>query len=373
MAQGKNQTPYYQQIAEKLIKQLEEGTAPWQKPWKPGEIRMPHNPVSGSKYCGSNALWLEMQGRSDPRWMTYKQAQSIGAQVVKGEKGTLIQYWKFTDQIPMRDKNGKGVTDADGNKKMVTIRLDRPKVFSAVVFNAGQVNGITPLEVVEPEWDRHERAEAILNNSGVSIYHDQVNGALYKMSADSIHLPGREQFETADKYYATALHELSHATGHPSRLDRELSGAFGSESCAREELRAEIASLMIGDEVGIGHDPGQHAAYVKSWIKVLKEDPKEILRAARDAEAIMDHLVVFEKNISHESVRDARHEKTNQQQTARKEDEPLIKQAEEFAARKFATEAERNHFLKLVSRRINASKLKTRENSRVEESLDLER
>ncbi|MEE9355659.1 MAG: zincin-like metallopeptidase domain-containing protein [Methylococcaceae bacterium] len=372
MAQGKNQTPYYQQIADKLIKQLEEGTASWQKPWKPGEIRMPHNPVSGSKYRGSNALWLEMQGRGDPRWMTYKQAQSIGAQVVKGEKGTLIQYWKFTDQIPMRDKNGKVVTNADGSKKMVTIRLDRPKVFSAVVFNAGQVNGITPLEVVEPEWDRHERAETILNHSGVSIHHDQANGALYKLSTDSIHLPGREQFETADKYYATVLHELGHATGHPSRLDRGLSGAFGSETYAREELRAEIASLMIGDEVGIGHDPGQHAAYVKSWIKVLKEDPKEILRAARDAEAIMDHMVCLEKNINHESVRNAGHDKTNQQQTDEREENRLSKLAEEFATKKFSNEADRARFLEVVSERVHASQLKPRE-SAPEESLDLER
>ncbi|HHQ4590751.1 TPA: zincin-like metallopeptidase domain-containing protein, partial [Aeromonas veronii] len=92
-----------------------------------------------------------------------------------------------------------------------------------------------------------------------------------------------------------ALHELGHATGHASRLNRDLSGRFGSESYAKEELRAEIGSLLIGDELEIGHDPGQHAAYVKSWVKVLKEDPKEILRAARDAEAIKDWVIARER------------------------------------------------------------------------------
>jgi antirestriction protein ArdC len=88
-------------------------------------------------------------------------------------------------------------------------------------------------------------------------------------------------FDNAGKYYATALHELGHATGHPSRLDRDLSGGFGSESYAKEELRAEISSLMAGTELGIGHDPQQHTAYVKSWIKILKDDPKEILNALK--------------------------------------------------------------------------------------------
>lgn len=98
----KEKQPFYEQIADRLIKQLEEGTAPWQKPWEPGVSMMPQNPVSGSKYRGANALWLSMQGRSDPRWMTYKQAQGVNAQVQKGEKGTLVQYWKFQDSVPKK-------------------------------------------------------------------------------------------------------------------------------------------------------------------------------------------------------------------------------------------------------------------------------
>ncbi|WP_279458569.1 ArdC family protein [Aeromonas veronii] len=121
MAKGKESSgekkPYYELIAETLIKQLEEGTAPWQKPWEPGTSMVPHNPVSGTKYRGGNALWLTMQGRSDPRWMTYKQAQSVNAQVKRGESGTLIQYFKFQDQVPKLDASGKPEIDSDGKKE----------------------------------------------------------------------------------------------------------------------------------------------------------------------------------------------------------------------------------------------------------------
>lgn len=291
-----DQKPYYEKISEQLIQQLEEGTAPWQKPWEPGTQRMPHNPVSGTRYRGANAIWLAMQGRSDPRWMTYKQAQGVNAQVDKGEKGTPVQYWKFRDRVPKKDEHGKPVLDDKGKKVMMTVELEKPKVFTAVVFNAEQIKGLPPLEAKkEPAWDRHDRAESILAVSGATLKHDQADRAFYRPSTDSIHLPDQAQFESADRYYSTALHELGHWTGHPSRMDRDLSGRFGSESYAKEELRAEISSLMVGEELDIGHDPGQHAAYVKSWIKVLKEDPKEILRAARDAEKIKDLVLSYEQ------------------------------------------------------------------------------
>jgi len=295
MAAREPKVPYYEQVANTLIEQLEAGTAPWQKPWEPGTINLPHNPVSGTRYKGSNAMWLEMQGREDPRWMTYKQAQGVGAQVRRGEKGTLVQYWKFNDQIPVKDERGKPVKDAEGNKVYRTVQLDKPKVFSAVVFNAEQIEGLPTLEVKPQNWDRHERAESVLQASGVEILHDQADRAFYRPATDRIHLPPKGQFDSADKYLATALHELAHASGHPKRLDRDLAHPFGSEGYAKEELRAEIASLMIGDQLGIGHDPGQHAAYVKSWVKVLKEDPREILRASRDADKITAYVMDLEK------------------------------------------------------------------------------
>ena len=278
-----SKTPYFELIANKLIEQLKAGTAPFQKPWKAGEMMLPHNPVSGTRYRGANVLWLMMQGYSDPRWMTYKQAQSIGAQVRKGEKSTFVQYWKFYEE--------KTVKDDQGNTVKQRVVLDRPRAFSARVFNAEQIDGLPALDNPEVTWSMLERAEQILARSGAIIKHDQADRAFYRVSTDSIHLPPRAQFAEAAGYYAVALHELGHWTGHPERLDRDLSGGFGSGQYAKEELRAEIASMMIGETLGIGYDPGQHAAYVQSWIQVLQDDPKEILRAARDAEKIRGYIL----------------------------------------------------------------------------------
>lgn len=292
-----DQKPFYETVAEKLIEQLREGTAPWQKPWEPGEAGafMPINPTTGKRYRGINALQLMSEGRSDQRWMTYKQAAAMDAQVRKGEKGTPIQYWKFTDeQTKMVD--GKPVFDKSGEPVKETVKLERPRVFFATVFNAEQIDGLPPLTPrKEQSWSAQERAEQILQASGASIRHGEHNRAFYRPATDNIHLPDKAQFPTADAYYATALHELGHWTGHPSRLDRDMIHPFGSEGYAKEELRAEIASMILGDELGIGHDPEQHAAYVGSWIKALQDDPLEIFRAAADAEKIQDYVLGLEQ------------------------------------------------------------------------------
>lgn len=287
---------YAEEVAGRIIEQLRQGTAPWQKPWKPGELRLPYNAATGKEYRGMNTIWLHMQGYDDPRWMTYKQAEAAGAQVRKGSRGTRIIYWKFHDEQPMTDAQGRPVLDDEGKPRKVRVELERPRVFTAVVFNAQQIDGLPPMEAkpIGPEPERHARAEAILSNSGAKIAHVEGDRAFYRPSTDSITLPARHQFGSADAYYATALHELGHWTGHESRLNRDLSHPFGSEGYAREELRAEIASLMLGERLEIGHDPGQHAAYVASWIKVLEDDPREIFRAAADAEKINSYVMAFE-------------------------------------------------------------------------------
>ncbi|EAQ2882491.1 DUF1738 domain-containing protein [Salmonella enterica] len=289
---------YAEEVAARIVEQLEQGTAPWQKPWKPGELRLPYNPTTGKEYKGMNSMWLSMQGQSDPRWMTYNQASADGGQVKKGSKGTHIVYWKFSEERKATDEQGRPILDPEtGKQKTLNVQLERPRSFMAVVFNASQIDGLPPLEVrpTMPEPERQARAEAILTNSGANIQHVPGDRAYYRPSTDSITLPERNQFPAADAYYATALHELGHWTGHPSRLDRDLSHPFGSEGYAREELRAEIASLMLGERLDIGHDPEQHTAYVGSWIKALKEDPKEIFRAAADAERIAGYVMGFEQ------------------------------------------------------------------------------
>ncbi|WP_457805576.1 zincin-like metallopeptidase domain-containing protein [Stenotrophomonas maltophilia] len=285
---------YARDVSESLIEQLQRGVAPWQRPWQAGERFRPYNPTSGNDYRGINSVYLMSRGFTDPRWMTYNQAKAEGAQVRRGQKGTRIEYWKYHGLEPVRDENtGEYVRNADGSIQQQKVEYTRPRVFHAVVFNAQQIDGLPPPQPrpVAPEMERHAAAEAILRTSGAKILHGG-DRAFYSPSRDAITLPNLEQFRDAGSYYATALHELGHWTGHPNRLGRDLTHPFGSEGYAREELRAEIASLMMGDTLGIGHDPSRHAAYVGSWIKALREDPREIFRAAAEAEKI--HGYVFE-------------------------------------------------------------------------------
>ncbi len=286
---------FHEQVAENLIEQLKKGVAPWQKPWEPGDLLavLPMNPTTGKRYRGINSLNLMSLAYTDPRWLTYKQAISLGAQVRKGEKSTLVQYWKFTDERIKTDDNNNPVLNSEGNPIKEQVRLERPRVFYAAVFNAQQMDNLPELSIKAPDWDPLERAEHILQASHAAIRHGETDRAFYRPATDSIHLPHKHQFPTPDRYYATALHELGHWTGHESRLSRDLSHPFGSEGYGREELRAEIASMLLSGVLGIGHDPGQHVAYVSSWIKALQEDPTEIFRAAADAEKIQDYVLTL--------------------------------------------------------------------------------
>lgn len=294
---GTHKRPFHEIIAEKLITQLKAGTAPWQMPWEAGKTDnvLPYNPTTGKRYKGINALHLMSEGREDQRWMTYKQAALIDAQVRRGETGTQIQFWKFTEPQPRTGDDGVPLIDASGQPIMEIAKLERPRVFLATVFNAGQIDGLPRLEPGKLHaWHQIDRAETILAASGAQIQHGGNDRAFYNMTADSIHLPDRDRFPSADNYYAVALHELGHWTGHFSRLDRDIAHPFGSEAYAREELRAEIASMILGQELGIGHDPRQHAAYVGNWVSSLRNDPFEIFRAAADAEKIQEYIMGME-------------------------------------------------------------------------------
>jgi antirestriction protein ArdC/phage/plasmid primase-like uncharacterized protein/predicted RNA methylase len=326
---------FHEVVAERLIEQLKAGTAPWQRPWEAGEPNalLPINPTTGKRYRGINAVHLMAQGRGDSRWMTYRQAENAGGQVRRGEKGTSIQYWEFTRERKKLDEKGNPVLDSQGQPVKVEVKLERPRVFFATVFNAEQIEGIPPLERVPVTWSSIERAEAILQGSGAAISHTGGNRAFYRLPTDSIHLPEKGRFPSADRYYATALHELGHWSGHPDRLNRDVGHPFGSEGYAKEELRAEIASMMIGDELGIGHDPGQHASYVASWIKVLEDDPLELFRAAADAEKIQNYVLAFEQK-----------RELAQEQEANVIDNPIPERDEEDMANMVIAEIERAIF-----------------------------
>jgi antirestriction protein ArdC len=299
---------FRQEVTDNVIRMLENGAAPWQKPWDPkaASANMPINPTSARAYRGGNAIHLMatalQKGYRDPRWMTYKQASDHGWQVRRGEKGTQIEFWEVKQA---KDTSPEASGDAANNAhKERAGNGDRSRLIHRVytVFNAAQIDGIPPYVAKEhTAFEVAQAGERILTASGAKIAHDQADGAFYDRAADAIHLPPKEAFKEAPGYYGTALHELAHWSGHPSRLNRATlneSYRFGDVNYAKEELRAELASVFLAAERGIPHDPAQHAAYVGSWVKGLREDKNEIFRAAHDASAATDFLLSLERERS---------------------------------------------------------------------------
>ncbi|TCD07700.1 DUF1738 domain-containing protein [Pedobacter frigidisoli] len=295
------QLPLHMQVAQRLIEQLKAGTVPWQKPWSDEGVpifSLPYNEQTGKRYQGINILNLMLAGREDPRWMTFKQAEANGFRVNQGEKGTMIQFVKTHEQKTMRDEHGKVVHDELGKAVVLSRPLERAVIRNAWLFNGEQVSGLSPLgeRLARPiSWDPLERAENLIASSGADIGHMYIDQAYYDIRYDAITMPERSQFATTQGYYATLLHELGHWTGHPDRLDRATLMNSGAEAYAREELRAEISSILMGDELRIPYDASQHTSYIESWVSILQDTPFEIFSAAADAERIFAHLIGLEQ------------------------------------------------------------------------------
>jgi len=298
---------FRQEVTDSIVQMLEQGVAPWQKPWESGALELPFNPTSDRGYRGGNALHLMAaglkRGLGDPRWMTYKQARQSGWQVRQGEKGTQIEYWQF----PERPSDAKSVDKGDETNTQVSLSAPIRRVYT--VFNAQQIEGIPEYRPkLRREWEIVQSGEQILKHSGARIHHDQDDRAFYNRATDEIHLPLVAAFKSPADYYGTALHELAHWTGHPLRLNRltlNESYVFGDPNYAREELRAELASVFLAAERGIPHHPEQHAAYVGHWIQALRNDKNEIFRAAKDAHLAADFLIALERERSPEQALEA--------------------------------------------------------------------
>ncbi len=291
---------FYNDLAEELIRKIEAGTAPWQQGWTDSPGRgLPVNLLTGKQYRGSNVLALEMMadtsGYSDHRWGTYKQIKEAGGQVRKGERSVKLVYWKFADERERSATPAVAETERAGEKPE---RLGTPpRAYPFYLFNAEQADGLPRRPEPEAQrWPPIEAAERALRASGARIVNDGGDRAYYDLRRDSIHLPAKTQFAEAASYYQAALHELGHWTGHPTRLNREtltkgiVEGPY-SKHYAREELRAEISSMIVGRSLNIGHDTARHASYVKHWVEALRDNSREVHHAAREAYQISDYVL----------------------------------------------------------------------------------
>jgi antirestriction protein ArdC len=290
-------------VTERMIAALRRGTVPWHKPWQAGAGR-PRSMSTGQPYQGVNVFLLGMtaaeEGYGSPFWGTYRQIGDLGGQVRKGERSTLVVFWKQV-QIEHRDPQ----TGEPSIKQLPVLRYYR-------VFNAAQADHLP--ERYHPAPGEHtEIAEpqAVLNGylaNGPTLVHTAGDHADYHPATDTIRLPPRAQFRTAEGYYATAFHEAGHSTGHPARLNRPGIAAFdhfGSERYAREELAAQMTSAILCAQTGTDNPEifDNSASYIANWLTALNNDNRLVITAAAQAQRACDVINQAEREPARDSER----------------------------------------------------------------------
>ena len=281
-------------ITEEIIAHLEKGTMPWRRPWKIAGGGVPLR-VGGEPYQGINAFLLglraAMTGYSSPYWMTFKQAKDLGASVRKGAKSSVVVYYGTGKR---RGADGAVEETGDEDSEGGTYRFLK----SYRVFNAAQIDGLDAAFHPEPEGDPgvgpepNPEAHAFFEAIGADVVFGG-DRACYIPSLDRIHLPELSRFESPGAFYATWCHELGHFTKTSNRLDRSFgASSFGNEAYCKEELCVELASVLMGQRMGFCADHFEnHAAYIGSWLRVLKNDTRFLFTAAAHAQRIVDYLV----------------------------------------------------------------------------------
>jgi antirestriction protein ArdC len=279
----------YRTVTDAIINAIEQGAGSWKMPWHTlGRFAFsPINVTSKKPYRGINTLCLwaaaESKGYESGEWGTYKQWQEHGGQVRKGEKATTVVFWKFANSADDAD-------NADDSSPTSGSRLVFTRGYS--VFNAAQVDGYTPK--TEPEFtlnERIEQADAFFRAVGANVRHggDQ---AFYSALSDHIQMPHFQAFRESVSYYSTLAHEHVHYTANAARCDRQLGKRFGDNAYAAEELIAELGAAFTCAHLGLSTEPrADHAAYIQSWLKVLKADKRAIFTGASKAQQATDWII----------------------------------------------------------------------------------
>ena len=269
----------YEIVTESIIKQLESGVAPWRKPWR---TEPPTNLVSKKEYRGINIFLLASLGYGSRYWVTYRQAQTLGGSVKKGQHGSKVVFWKFDEY--RKENKETGETE---NRKSILLRY-------YTVFNLEQCDGIKSPEAV-PVIHPIEQCEHIVNSMPNQPGFEQDSRACYRPSTDTVGMPARSAFDSAEGYCSTLFHELTHSTGHPSRIGRDgimEHNPFGTEDYSKEELVAEMGAAMLCGVAGVESRTLENSAsYLQSWINRLRSDSRLIVSAASQAQKAADYIL----------------------------------------------------------------------------------
>ncbi|MGY4498319.1 antirestriction protein ArdC [Bradyrhizobium sp. GM24.11] len=279
----------YERVTNQIIAAIEAGAGEYRMPWHHdgSAVTTPVNVASRKAYRGVNVitLWAAAQAVGYPAgiWGTYRQWHELGAQVRKGERGHLVVFWKTTDRSSDTDRQGDDENHLEPARRLFARGY--------TVFNAAQVDGYTPPEMpVLPAAERIDHAEQFCAALGIDVRHGG-SQACYIPSKDYVKMPEFACFRDAIAYYAVLLHECGHASGAKHRLDRDLSGRFGSAAYAMEECTVELLSAMICADLNLSVEPRpDHAIYIDSWLEVLRSDSRAIFTAASKAQQIADWM-----------------------------------------------------------------------------------
>lgn len=281
----------YDDITGKIIAELEEGRLPWVQPWgtaaAKASLAMPRNAATSRQYSGINVLILwgavVQHGFPTQHWLTFRQALSLGGNVRKGERGTTVVY---ADRFTPEDEKRRARETGDEPERI-------PFLKRFTVFNAAQCEGLPDDIAVEapppPPGLIEPQVEALIRATGIDF---RIGGdrAYYVPAFDYVQVPPPQAYFEPINWHRTALHEMGHATGHVSRLGRDFSGSFGTKKYAFEELVAEMNAAFCCASLGIVPTV-RHADYVGSWLEVLREDNRAIVRAASQASKAADWLL----------------------------------------------------------------------------------
>jgi antirestriction protein ArdC len=284
----------YEIVTEQVIKQLESGVAPWRKPWR---TELPVNLVSGKPYRGLNVFLLGSQGYGSRYWLTFNQAAKLGGHIRKGERSSLVTFWHIGEEKIIRNADG-----IDRKSKPFLLRYYN-------VFNVEQTEGIADklgLTGASPRVADLAQCEAIVSGMPNAPARTQSDRAWYRPSTDTVGMPARNLFNSSEEFYSTLFHELTHSTGHASRVGRdgiENLNSFGSESYSKEELVAEMGAAMLCGVTGIAQSTLENsAAYLKTWIERLKSDSKLLVSAASQAQKAADYILGKSQAIESEAL-----------------------------------------------------------------------
>lgn len=276
----------YETVTNSILDALNRGVVPWRKPWD-SIASVPVNAESNRPYRGVNLFLLSMSPHEDHRWLTFNQVKNRGGSIRKGEKSTLVVFWKRWE--PKADEEE---TEGSSPKRIPILRYFH-------VFNAEQCEGLDLTAIYRPQSAaEHERiAKADLLIQGMPnppTIKENGRSAWYRPADDLITVPPLKRFTSADAFYGTLFHELGHATGHPNRLNRSgVTGnvRFGSGEYSKEELVAELTSAFCCATVSLDNSLLHDAAsYIQGWLSILRDDPKAMVIAAAQAQKAADYI-----------------------------------------------------------------------------------